>query len=330
MDEENTSNPQSESQDIFPPSSTTEYVEESVSNTPNPTTETGDGGNKNKEPIKVIVNLPPEDKKPQIAANKIALISLWVNGGISLVLAFVTYLLFLKTQESNETSKDSLIVAQKALADSRLRDSVSERQDSITFGLSKKQFEEAIKNDSLSAYLNTKSLAAQVNSIKESQKQFDISHQPFLQVADFILSEIKEDKKLNIKYIIRNLSEIPVKIVSQKYTVDVGFKSIPISLLENAKIDKYYNSYLIKEDHVSGKITSEFTPSKGEVSTINTFGGYIFLLREITYRNLVTGIERVYRFQVKLRPLFGSEIMANNTYVEFIDNENFDALVTKH
>src|SRR5437868_5264523 len=114
MGEENTGdsqqNPETTPIPPVPPIPPIDNVVPPTNDIPPTNTETGDGDNENKEPVNVVVNLPADDKRPQITANKIAIWGLV----ISLVLAIVTYLLFRKTIDSNKTATDALEESRRA------------------------------------------------------------------------------------------------------------------------------------------------------------------------------------------------------------------------
>jgi hypothetical protein len=209
MGEENTGNTEQNPQEIIPPSSTAEYVEEPINDSPNPTTETGNSGNKNKEPINVIVNIPQEDKKPQITANRIQV------GGIivSIFLGVLTYILLLKTIEANKISKDSLIVAQQALADAREIDSINRINDKKREIIDSFQRVKNHERDKITLIQNQKSLETQMDAFSSAQKQFKISNKPFIQAVDVKVDSL-QSRKPKLTFTLLNMGKYPAKVTA--------------------------------------------------------------------------------------------------------------------
>jgi hypothetical protein len=298
MGDENATNPQSDSNNpVIPPVSITEYTDEAEGRLPNPNSENDNTSNKDKEPINLIVNLPIEDKRPQKQANLIG----WIGIGINLILAFVTYLLFLKTTEANQTSQDAVKEAKRAndiSEQSRItqntKDSNDAVRDIISDSLSK------IK-DSMSQDLSRRSLQAQISSIKETAKQFEITNRPYLQVVNPEFRSLVIGKPLEMTYRVKNLGKYPVKIIQGKVTV-ISSSEIPAFsvLFDNqGKSGQVLNSYLITDESSVFDAYGANNVSQAEFDNIVSDKANVYLLGMMVYENLVTGDMVAYKFILK-------------------------------
>jgi hypothetical protein len=310
------------------PSATTEYVEESVLDATN-TTQVINSSKADKEPISVIVNLPPEDKKPQVTANIIAILGLL----LSIVLGVLTYLLFLKTVEANKTSAKALREAERAnnisaqtLEDSRVRNSLSDKQDSISFSLTQKQFNTQRLNDSISILIQKqnlidnrnqnkqtieiaeKSLQTQANLIIESQRQFLAINEPFMEIDSFkIVIEI--DKPITIEYEIRNLNKYPARMLFYWQNVNISQDSSlsnsyltqweKITEPENAKLGKYVSFDKSYWGSLEG--LPPLIYNKINANHLNSGKYFIYHVGFFIYENLVTKKKKAYRFIVRIK-----------------------------
>jgi hypothetical protein len=124
--------------------SNTEHVDETATDIPETIPPQSKAENVNKETIQVTVNIPKEENKAAITANKIAIFGTLIN----LALAGMTYLLYQKTIQANKTSQLALQEAKRAndisaqaLVDARKADSISDIKDSLSYTLNKSQYE---------------------------------------------------------------------------------------------------------------------------------------------------------------------------------------------
>lgn len=314
MGEEKVNQSQKDKQEVIPPQATTEYTEEPLDETPKSKLQSND---KSKELINIVVNIPPEDKKTQDTSNKIG----WVGVGINFILAFFTYLLFLKTGDANRTSSDALEVSRLALADSRmnerLKDSLERIKDSASNYL-----------DSIKLEITKQSLQAQINSINNSQNQFESINQPFLQVNSISIDTLHVGQKPKINYTVTNISTVPIEIIRQRELSTITNQPPP----PYTHVKRNFNrqgiitkagGYIIKDFY------SPFTSYLENNLTTNSYkelmeGKYsVLLYKEIDYQNLITGAFKKYIFYVKLTRL-PSLFNPHATFAEFIHNKNID------
>lgn len=212
---------------VIPTASVTEYVEESnseVLSIPNPSITPPEI---DKSRINVIGSLPAEDKTPRKNFNVIE----WVALAIQVILALFTYLLFLETRNANKTSRDALDQTAKAVEESKRANSIA--QENFELAQQSSQTNDSLNKETLS--LSKQSLDAQIKAINESQRNFAIENQPYLQISHATLDIIDNMGLSIIKYQIINMGKYPAKIFS------IGLVARPILYI--AKIPDSTESY---------------------------------------------------------------------------------------
>ncbi|MEO8852845.1 MAG: hypothetical protein ABI359_03645 [Ginsengibacter sp.] len=186
-------------------------------------------------------------------------------------------------------------------------------------------FDTSANNGKKSLVLQDSSINAQINSIKETQQIFEKTNQPFLQLAEPVITTFKAGEPLEIRYTIVNLSNIPIKVINQK--TNMIFRKKPPPLSEIKKFpkgkDNPVNYYVTIQDPFFSKF--HFRPLKTEEYDAILNGPYfIYVLREITYENLVTNTMRKYLIYTEMKPIRNSPSYPNGTYYNFIYNENYN------
>jgi hypothetical protein len=255
-----------------------------------------------------------------------------VSAAINSIIAICTIVALYFSYQSMTISENSLQLTKQTIKES---DSTSK----INFDLTKRSVEAAIKLSQFadSNYSVTKkgiensnrnyenSFKISEKSFNETVSQFNKSNTPYIQIEDFNVSNITESNPVFVKYAITNLTNIPVKITKQRSIVIISKTPFTQADIEKEKYAKNDNHYLIKGAYLDVKTTiTDNRITKKECDIINHKDFYIFLFKEIVYENLVTKKIRHYKFQVKLKKTNGSDAVVNNTFVEFLYNENYD------
>lgn len=292
MDEGKTSNPQSDSKDtIIPPSSTTEYVGESDNNTVNSQQQTPATCQKDKEPIKVIVNIPQDENRPQKKANAIA----WIGLGVNVILAFFTYMLFLKTTEANNESVRANNIAEMALNDSRENQRRNDSLDSIIR-------ERNYNRDTTTMKISKQSLQSQINSLEETRKQFEIESRPYIQLGNIIVDSIEEGKFIHINLIVMNMGKLPAKIIWGKSSISIGNFRLPdLKNIITAGNAISYN-LIVPNGIYTLPLTSK-TDYRLTIEHVVQYlqgNGFIYLAGQFMYSNDLTKKEYLYTFIYKI------------------------------
>jgi len=296
------------SDSIIAPVSTTEYVDETATNIPETIPPDSKTENVNKEPIQVIVNIPKEENKATITANKIAIVGTIIN----LTLAGMTYLLFQKTIEANKTSQLALKesarandISAQALADSRRADSVSDIKDSISYTLTKSQYENSRKKDSINIAMTKQSVETQINSIKETQTQFQLENLAYIECTDFTFKTFESNKQPQILFRISNVGKVPVKITKFKlgffYKPAIGYN--PDGYLGTLIYDPYPTSfYVTKESPRIQNFTGFDKIPNAQYDAISKEELGMFFCGEIQYTNEINNKKMKYIFNALLEP----------------------------
>ena len=268
---------------IIPPVSTTEYVEETATNIPETIPPNSKTENVNKEPVQVIVNIPKEENKTAITANRIAIVGTIIN----LALAGLTYMLFQKTVEANKTSQTSLAEAQKAVDQAKRANDIAE----ANFKFSK---EMSINNDSISAVnlsLTKKSVETQFYDINQKRKEFEIENRPFIQIVDIKIDSIGTDKITTVSFNVVNMGKFPGTVTNMKTNLSFGADNIIVPNLEKKLLstkDETLNLSVSTGYQINRTIKGR--PLTGiEFSNFEKRESYIYLIVEIQYSNVGNG-----------------------------------------
>lgn len=333
MSEENKNAARDESENPpIPPSASTEYVEEPDDNIGNTEEQTESGKQKNKKTKDFII------KDPHKTANKIGWISLFVNGGISLALAIVTYLLFLKTVEANKTSQDALAESKRAndiskatLEDSRMKDSASaERQkiidafelgkeernrtkDSITIGLAQQSLESqrfyAQRSDSnfiKSIRIATNALDVSKESIEKIQKNFERENRAIMFVSQFRADTFKLGSKINFFVEFKNFGKSPTILieVAISITLDTSFFVKEDKFKYTTKDITYVNLFLPVNGVFAKNLNLNSLP---EMAFNQIIDGRLkfFVYGEATYFDIIRKQYSSYQFCFRVQPTTG-------------------------
>lgn len=261
---------------------------------------------------------------------------------VNSIIAFCTILALIFAYNSMKISEESLLLTKQTIKES---DSTSNANLELTkksvdaairlaqysesnYQLSKLAIQKSDSNYKKSAHLSEKTFGISEKSFKETVKQFENANTPFLQVHDISISPINIAQDIYISYSLNNLSEIPVKLIS--YTGKNIVENSTLNnryVIDNIDFDAINNSYVIKGVSNETKVTffdSNFMKKKELIDYINDKDCYFHIEREIKYKNLITNKIRFYRFKIKIKRVLGSSIFSENTYFEFLVNDNTD------
>lgn len=297
---------------VIPPAATTEYIDDTITDIQETITAETELEQVNKEPVQVIVNIPKDENKPAITANRIAIFGTIIN----IALAGLTYMLFQKTVEANKTSQASLAEAQKAVEQAKRANDIAEANFKLA------QISSA-NNDSINNInleLSKKSVGTQISSIKETQKQFEIANMPYLQCTDFNFKILEPDKRPVINFNTENLGNYPAKITDRK----LGYIYLPPPIPKNpydrvdfSMLTDSWSVYIDKEKPKNENFTATDKLPKAAYDAIKD-GKFLFcFFGEITYQNETNGKKRVYSFYINIYP------PPSNEY-KVIYNKNID------
>lgn len=215
------------------------------------------------------------------------------------VLALYTYRLFNVAAKSSIDTKEAVKQAQRAndLTERSIRD--AERA--------------AIHNDSISNAnldLAKSSLAAQINSVKETQRQFVIQNQPHLQI-DWVKLELDTIKESLLKYKISDFGNQPVLVLEENTYATIDFITSRDRVKWQDSLQQGVHKSFIGRDAKATEAIILPALTQAEIERIKNDEGKVFLTGYVKYRN-INGDTMWYIF--KLRVFFDS------TYIVITDN----------
>ncbi len=309
MEEEQKKDTESNPDDlVIPPSATTEYVDEYVAENLDIKNAPLKKDTIDKEPVQVIVNVPKEDNKTAISANKIAIFGTLINA----VLAGLTFMLFQKTVEANRISQLALTestrandISTQALKDSRKADSISVFKDSVISAFNERQYLNGREKDSITISITRKSLESQINSLRESQKQFQIENLAYIECSDFNFASFESNKEPKIAFKIQNVGRVPVKVMGFKlgffYRNTIGFN--PDGYLKTLAYESIPTTfYITKETPRIQFFTAYDKISALHFDAVSKGVLALFFCGEIKYVNEMNGKKMKYIFNALLNP----------------------------
>ncbi len=281
--EETNSNPNEPSQNIPPTQS--DPIESSVSD--NNTPQAARQPRKRKKNLTVRV-IQEKTNQPKIAN--------WIAGiaaVISLAVGIVTLYLFSETKKANITTRDAL---KHQIHIDSLDSVASVRKDTID---SIVRVKDNFRADS-TFKLQKRSLNAQIQSLQETQKEFDIENRPLLQVLNIQFDTLTVGKKLYLKYLYVNSGKQPIKLLTETVKLKIQnnkkesdytltnplISPINIYLIGNAIYQKkWFSGIPIKEDFYKHVRNGDFS---------------LHLIGSCVFKNNVTNRRSIYEYDYRI------------------------------
>lgn len=253
-------------------------------------------------------------------ANRFTKYGLYVNAFLLLCTLGALLFTWISLNDARKKDIQSAIRDSTNDANNRIKDSIFNERDSIKYNITKIQFESSRIKDSANIGLAKKSLDAQINSLIEAQKQFEISSRPLIQIGNISLEVFEEGKPTRISFNIENLGKYPAKITKSEtrivYSTDSAYKSY--ALLNG-------QGFWVVDLYVSGEnsrqykcMESEAEMKKNIYDEVNSGKRFIYLLGKLNYINIATTKKRIYRFIVRISnyPFFNSVPVVNEDFIE--------------
>ncbi len=234
----------------------------------------------------------------------------------TLVIAGTAIYSYTVSKTAAEIAKETLDAAKsyqkQALASQKIAEN---KKDSIE--------REKFKRDTQLFNLQKRSVEAQITSLKETQRQFEISNGAYIQVNKFVFTKsVKKEHTYITQFIIENVGNQPVKILyghidfyDMQKKVYSYQEVLDSSFHKNTRVN--INYYLIKDN--PEVITKEFDESNNynleKAFDQGIYDHYIY--GDIYYKNLVTSKKGEYKFAV----IIPKEKTPDGGYIT-IKNEN--------
>ncbi|MDB5139982.1 MAG: hypothetical protein JWR12_1898 [Mucilaginibacter sp.] len=265
--------------------------------------------NGNENTVEVNVINPINNNLQGIRANEIAFDtyrvyknSLYVNAGLflgTLILAVIATCQY-------KSSQSAATIAQRTLDTSRKYDSISlVKQDELredneryneTNSSAQQAASEIADNNSKNA------LNAQIASLKETQRQFNIINKSYIQVSQFDTIKINGYNQI-YKYEITNIGNQPAKIINANSYVFFTQKVMSYKDLQDYIISQHVapqkeddNSYVIKGSSITKSVNSYLDITNDIDKLVKSGVCRIYVMGELKYKNLVTDKLYIYKF----------------------------------
>ncbi len=238
-----------------------------------------------------LVDTAKENNRAWKIENVLMVVGIFINAAM----AFATYSAVREAKKANEISGENLKLTQKAIA----------RNDSMNREFYK-VYDTSAKATIKSADAAMYSAKYADSSFRETQKEFAINNEPYLQLED-IKPTSSNGANITFKYRIVNLSNYPVKLDSQCIqTAYVGYKVYDSFMKNMFKILKFSQfvkkpMYIIKESQYQSIATDEIEGGKAGYNAINSGVITLFLYGEIRYTSVPTNKRRCYKFVIELK-----------------------------
>lgn len=234
---------------------------------------------------------------------------------IGTFVAGFTIALFFQTKKSTDAAIKAANAADNTYKEQRFNDGVLRRRDSIN----------AIANEDNERRrfsLDSTSTQAQIQSIKEAQKQFEVENEPYLQIeVTSIDTPFLKGKPISIKYDIKNLKINPVKIIIDKGAFEItDARPDKFDVFKKKSKGANFNVYTTKESPYK---TGGILPTEARVFNAVAGGkSSVFILNDIEYIDLLSSKKRFYKSIIKITitnfPYFTTEFIYNeNGYISF-------------
>ena len=228
-------------------------------------------------------------------ANEIAKKSNWVNFSLLVVTMLLAGAAFYQYSVSKNAAEIAKLTLDSANAfNSRMFKMQQDAKKSATL-----QAENKEKLDSQTFNLQKQGLDAQIKSLKETQKEFEVENKPLVQVINFQFDTLMHSKKILISFAFRNYGKQPVKCLTSKYAVDF---QTGIEYKEKQKINwnnVIQNAYLTNSTASFCTWKTGDTINQASVNAIynGTISTYVF--GSMIYQNTVTSKKWMFNFRLR-------------------------------
>lgn len=222
---------------------------------------------------------------------------------ISLSLFFMTLQTFKKTSRAVEIS-DSTFIA------NREKDSALNIKSIIRDSLDSIKRERDYIRDSTNKKIAQKSLDAQINSIRQSQEDFELESRPLLQISHITVDSVdlkNSQPPFTLSYIIVNFGKFPAKVISHKVGTGWGYaptleQELTIqTIMSYQKLETYYAS-AYGASSIPYTTSTNYIPI-GQYKRFLNGTMFLYLVGEITYESWLNKRRFILSFVYRIKKL---------------------------
>lgn len=237
----------------------------------------------------------------------------YINTVLVIATVFMTYI----TYTSNGISKASVDTADKALKEAKRSNDLAEKNYSISSN--SLAISDSINRENLK--LTRESVTKQIEALTESQKQFEKTNKPYLQLRDFKITTLEENKPLKFQYVLQNLGSYPARIIDTEVGYFVDFKDSSDNPYSRNLIRKHDTSenYIIKEAPFSQYFNTESPISVFHYENLKNKKSFVYFFGDIIYISEVNNKKRKCQFYIQIYPPPSQEYKV--IYIKNIDLE---------
>ena len=228
---------------------------------------------------------------------------------------------------ADSSFKHNIIKDKMAAVQQIKRDYLDSIKTAKVDSIMKDERDSAYKRDIASINLAKKSLNAQIEFLKETQKQFIDKNESYLQVTGFFVDTLQSFKPIFCHFKIENFGNNPAKLLNQVFASNVSFNQMPIKDIEKTGAAQNFtsiNTYFgidrpIEYNDIPLGGDNKYLTQDVYTDIVNSKKN-IFVFGKINYENLVTKKKLIYTYLIKCKfKKIGNRIQQE---VEYIINEN--------
>jgi len=246
-------------------------------------------------------------------ANNISIISVIVNG----ILMICTVILAVYAIVQAKSSQSAATIAQNTLTETkRFNKETFRRQDSTNKAQAKSDSEK-FKRDTTQFGLQKRTQEAQINAFKETEKEFQISNSPFLQISIEFVGAIEVGKPVDITIKIENLGSYPAKIINSITGATTRNSPPDLNMLgKYTQTTVPNNSYISNKNPITNNIPGIIPSiSLAQYEMVNQGKWFLYVGGKIKYINLANGKIKEYKYCVKMnQQRSGFQYVKNDNY----------------
>jgi len=256
-----------------------------------------------------ILSKPESSSLHQHIANLIALVAVIV----SIILAYYTFRLYQKASTQTKAALDAVKFADSSYHSNKDYNEKTLKKQQIALDRAQIDADNRDVQDKINSDRQERAINAQIASLNEAQKEFEVENRPFLNVADIKIDSFEIDKRVFVNWTVKNSGKLPAKIITEKYGFIISPNSNYRELnapMQSGEMDE--GSYLtnsqifplhLRADIITPQIYDDFKHQKL----------FMYLYGIYTYKNVNN--EKLYSynfsFRISLYPIYNVKTMTD-------------------
>ncbi len=221
--------------------------------------------------------------------------------GVNVIIAIAAFYALDQTRQSTSAAIRSANAADSTVAQQRRNDRILREESAISSFRDSINTEKRFRLDSISRGIQNKSVEAQIQTLKETQKQFEVFNEPFLQIIEPVLTVPEGANSGKLFYTIANVGKYPALLTSYKIYVVVDTMPNNFNDVYNYKEpDSVLAAYL--SDKSAIKFMNDVELNKSSINFLKKDEYFAYISGYVRYNNLIKKTVVDFRFQLRLKP----------------------------